>query len=49
MKNLLSVLGGMIVGLFLVMLYLHRRVIVAAIKGEEIPKAPENCPYSKIG
>jgi len=26
------------------MLYLHRRLIVAAIKGEELPKAPKGCP-----
>lgn len=47
MKNLLSVAGGIIVGMFLIMLYMHRRVIVAAIRGDEIPKAPESCPYSK--
>lgn len=29
------------------MVYIHRRVIVAAIKGEEIPKAPKGCPAHK--
>lgn len=47
MKKLLSVIGGLLAVMFLIMLYLHRGVIVAAIKGEEIPKAPESCPYSK--
>ena len=30
-----------------VMLYLHRRLIIAAIKGEELPKAPKGCPAYK--
>ena len=29
------------------MLYLHRRLIIAAIKGEELPKAPKGCPAYK--
>lgn len=48
MNSILLVAGGIVIGAFLVMLYLHRRVIAAAIKGEEMPKAPESCPYSKI-
>ena len=37
-----------LVGALLVMLYLHRRVIAALIRGEEVPKAPEGCPaYQK--
>ena len=29
------------------MVYLHRNLIMAAIKGEELPKAPKGCPAYK--
>ena len=32
------------VGFFAYMLYLHRELIIAAIKGEELPEAPKGCP-----
>lgn len=41
------VLGGVCVGAVLVMAYLHRGMIVAAIKGEEMPEAPKGCPAYK--
>ena len=38
---------GLCVGVCLVMLWLHREMIVAAIKGEPMPEAPESCPAYK--
>lgn len=43
-RSFLSFIAGVCAGVFAVMLYLHRRVIKAAIAGEELPKAPEGCP-----
>ena len=36
-----------IVGGIFAMVYLHRNLIMAAIKGEELPKAPKGCPAYK--
>ena len=36
-----------IVGGIGAMVYLHRDLIKAAIKGEELPKAPKGCPAYK--
>ena len=36
-----------IVGGIFAMVYLHRGLIMAAIKGEELPKAPKGCPAYK--
>lgn len=47
MKKSMVFVCGVISGMFLVMLYLHRRVIAAAIKGEKLPEAPEGCPAYK--
>ena len=47
MKGLLGFACGMAVGAGLVMLYLHKDVIKAACTGEELPEAPECCPFSK--
>ena len=44
MKKAFYFLTGIIVGVFGIMLYLHRGMIIAALKGEEMPKAPESCP-----
>ena len=38
-----------IVGGIFAMVYLHRNLIMAAIKGEELPKAPKGCPAYKEG
>ena len=46
-KPFLAFLGGICTGIFLIMLYLHRNVIKAAITGEEMPKAPKSCPAYK--
>ena len=48
MKRILSrlVIEAIVGGIF-AMVYVHRRVIVAAIKGEELPKAPKGCPAYK--
>lgn len=43
-KSFLAFIGGICTGVFLIMLYLHRGVIKAAITGGEMPKAPEGCP-----
>ena len=42
-KTFLAFIGGICTGLVLIMLYLHRGMIRAAITGEEMPKAPESC------
>ena len=47
MKSFMQFMCGVLLGAFLVMLYLHKEMICKAIKGEEIPKAPESCPFSK--
>lgn len=44
MKSWLAFLFGICTGLFLMLLYLHRRVIKAALCGEELPKVPAGCP-----
>ena len=36
-----------VVGGIFAMVYLHRNLIMAAIKGEELPKAPKGCPAHK--
>lgn len=46
-KSIFGFIGGVCAGASLVMLYLHRDVIKAAIKGEELPEAPEGCPAFK--
>lgn len=48
-KLLKTLLCGLCGSFCLVMLYLHRRLIIAAIKGEELPKAPKGCPAYKKG
>ena len=44
MKKITAFFCGLCAGLCLIMLWLHRGVIAAAIKGEEMPEAPESCP-----
>ena len=44
MKKIAVFLCGLCTGLFLIMLWLHRGMIAAAIKGEQMPEAPESCP-----
>ena len=44
MKKITAFFCGLCVGLCLMMLWLHRGMIVAALKGEEMPEAPESCP-----
>ena len=44
MKNAVLFCAGVFSGVCLVMLYMHRGLIAAAIKGEELPEAPEGCP-----
>lgn len=45
-KALFGFIGGLAAGAALTMAYLHRDVITAAIKGEELPEAPEGCPFA---
>ena len=40
----MSFICGLCSGVCLVMLWLHRGMISAAIKGEPLPKAPKGCP-----
>ena len=47
MKKCITFLCGVVTGVFAIMLYLHRGLIAAAIKGEELPEAPESCPAYK--
>ena len=47
MKKIIPFSLGVCTGACLIMLYLHRELIVAAIKGEELPEAPEGCPAFK--
>ena len=44
LRTVICCLCGCCVG---AMLYFHRRVIIALIKGEELPKAPKGCPAYK--
>ena len=44
MKSFLAVIVGICTGVFLIMLYMHRSVIIAALTGGEMPEAPEGCP-----
>lgn len=46
-KSVANFLCGVFTGFFLVMLYMHRGVIKALVKGEEILKAPKGCPAFK--
>lgn len=47
MKKVLLFIGGLCSGVCLVMLWLHRGLISAAVKGEPLPKAPKSCPAYK--
>ena len=47
-KNaLIGFVIGAVAGVAAVMLYLHRKSLVALVKGEKMPEAPESCPFSK--
>ena len=46
-KAIIGFVGGLVLGAGLTILYLHRDLIAAAINGEELPEAPEGCPFSK--
>ena len=48
MKKILNrLVGEAVLGGVFVLLYLHRNLIMAAIKGEKLPKAPKGCPAHK--
>ena len=48
MKKILNrLVGEAVLGGVFVLLYLHRNLIIAAIKGEELPKTPKGCPAHK--
>lgn len=47
MKTFLTFLGGICTGILLIMLYLHKGMIIAALNGEKLPDAPECCPAFK--
>ena len=47
MKKAMLFIGGLCSGVILVMLWLHRGMISAAVKGEPLPKAPKGCPAYK--
>ena len=48
-KILCRLIVEAIVGGIFAMAYLHRNLIMAAIKGEELPRAPKGCPAYKEG
>ena len=48
-KILARLIVEAIVGGIFAMVYLHRNLIMAAIKGEELPRAPKGCPAYKEG
>ena len=45
-KGFAGFIGGLITGAALILAYLHRDAICAAVKGEELPEAPDGCPFS---
>ena len=47
MKQICKLACAALLCFTLVMLYMHRKLIVAAIKGEELPEAPKGCPAYK--
>lgn len=47
MKKAFELLCAALFGASLVLLYLHRGMILAAIRGEEMPEAPDSCPAFK--
>lgn len=47
MKKLICCICCICLGVCLVMAYLHRGMILAALKGEPMPEAPEGCPAFK--
>ena len=47
MKQICKLICAALIGFTLVMLWMHRQLIVAAIKGEELPEAPKGCPAYK--
>ena len=48
MKNtLVKIILGLCLCFTGYMLFVHRRLIAAAILGEELPEAPEGCPAYK--
>ena len=47
MKKFIAFACGVCVGFTAVLLYLHRGLIAAAVRGEELPEAPEGCPACK--
>lgn len=44
MKKAIAIFCAVFTCVCLVMLYLHRGMIIAAVKGEPMPEAPEGCP-----
>lgn len=44
MKKLIAFLCGVCLGIGLMLAYLHRGMILATLKGEPMPEAPEGCP-----
>ena len=47
MKKAIIFISGLCSGVLLVMLWLHRGMISAAVKGEPLPEAPKGCPAFK--
>ena len=46
-KGVIGFICGCLAGIALVMLYLHKDVLMACAKGEDLPEAPDGCPFSK--
>ncbi len=46
-KIIVKLICGLCLCFTAYMLYVHRHLIMAAIRGEELPKAPKGCPAYK--
>ena len=46
-RFIIAFLTGIFAGFAAVMVFLHKDLIAAAIRGDELPEAPEGCPAFK--
>ena len=46
-KGFIGFILGLATGVALVFAYLHKAAIMACVKGEELPDAPDCCPCAK--
>lgn len=46
-RIIIAFVTGLCAGFAAIMVFLHKDLIIAAIKGDELPEAPEGCPAFK--